>query len=215
MRLYTLLTAVLMLVSVPAAGAGKAGDYKFSLTPFVGFRTTSSIDGEDGAGELDLEDEPVAGLILNGFARRINARDYTEWELYVSHQSAGIAEAPGGIDPSLKVDITHILVGGTYVGGGKTARPYLSAGIGVAHLRPDQSDYSSDTTFAFGIGVGAHVFPEKRIGLRTEVRLLGATIDSSSALFCSSGTNGGNCVFRASGDLLLQVEFFAGITGRF
>jgi hypothetical protein len=207
--------AALMIASAPAVGAGKAGDYKISLTPFVGYRTTSGIDGEGDTGELDLEDEPVAGLILNGFARRINARDYTEWELYVSHQSAGIAKAPGGIDPSLKFDITHILVGGTYVGGGKTARPYLSAGIGAAHVSPDQPDYSSDTSFAFGIGVGAHVFPEKRIGLRTEVRLLGAVIDSSSALFCSSGSNGGNCLFRASGDLLLQVEFFVGVTGRF
>jgi hypothetical protein len=215
MRLYTLLAAILMLVSVPAAAAGKAGDYNFSLTPFLGYVTSGAIDGEEEGDELDLKDESAIGLILNGPARRINARDYTEWEVYVSHQSAGINKAPAGVDPSLKVDITHILVGGTYVGGGKTARPFLSAGIGAAHLSPDQSDYNSDTTFAFSIGVGAHIFPEKRIGLRTEARLLGAVIDSNSALFCSSGSNGGTCAFRASGELLMQVEFFVGITGRF
>ena len=164
--------------------------------------------------EVKLDDDAVYGLILNMPAESVSAEHYTEWELYVARQSVGIDSAPATVDPTLELEITHVLLGGTYVGGGNRVRPFLSAGLGAAHLSPDASGTESDTVFAFGIGGGAQVFPASRVGLRLEGRLLGSVIDSDSALFCASGSGGATCAFRASGDVLWQWEIFAGLTVR-
>lgn len=220
MRTVPLLLAVLVLATPAASQAREAGEYRFSVTPVIGYRMGGSFDGEDEDGdstgeEISLDDAAMAGIILNGPFDRPEAGAYTEWEVYVARQSVGLDEAPSAVDPGLEIDITHYLAGGTYVGGQGSVRPYLAAGIGAAHLSPDRDGYESDTVFGFGIGVGAHIFPESRIGLRVEGRALGSVIDSDTALFCGSGSEGSACAFFASGELLLQWEVFAGLTARF
>ena len=128
---------------------------------------------------------------------------------------ADIDEAPAGVDPALDMNISYLLLGGTYVGAGELVRPFLAAGIGAAHLSPDRSGYGSDTVFAVGIGGGAQVFPTERVGLRMEVRALGAVIDSHSNIFCASGPEGSACAVSASGNMLWQWEAFAGLVARF
>ncbi len=210
----------LLAASRPATAAGEAGEYRFAITPVIGYRMGGTFDGEDSEGadtgeEVSLDDGSMVGFILNAPFDSSDGDAYTEWEFYFSRQSVGLDEAPEAVDPGLEIDITHYLIGGTYVGGGELVRPYLAAGIGAAHLSPDAPGYDSDTVFGFGIGVGAQVFPESRIGLRFEGRALGSVIDSDSAIFCASGPTGSGCAFRASGDLLLQWEIFAGVTARF
>jgi hypothetical protein len=148
-------------------------------------------------------------------AEQLPSGDYTEWELYVSHQSVGVEQVPTGVDPALDLDITHILLGGAYIGPGDLMRPFLSAGIGAAHLSPDGSGYDSDTVFAFGIGGGAQFFPERRIGLRLEARALGSVIDSNTDFLCASGPEANACAFRSNGEILWQWEVSAGLVARF
>lgn len=215
MRVAPFFAIILLAAHAPALVAGEAGAYRFSVTPIAGYRMGGNFDGEEEGEEVSLDDDSMLGVILNGPVQSVYGDAYTEWELYFSRQSAGIDDAPAGVDPSLDIDITHVLAGGTYVAEGETARPFLAAGIGIAHLSPDGAGYDSDTVFAFGIGAGAHVFPASQVGLRLEARLLGAVIDSDNALFCSSASGGASCVFRASGDVLWQWELFAGVTARF
>jgi len=216
--LIALFTVLAAAPAVPAAAA-EAGQYRVAVTPVIGYRMGGDFDGESATGdeagnEVNLDDDRMAGLIINLPFDTAEGDAYTEWEFYFSRQTAGLQEAPGSVDPRLELEITHYLLGGTYVGGGDTVRPYLAAGIGAAHLKPDAAGYNSDTVFGFGIGVGAQVLPESRVGLRFEGRMLGSVIDSDSAIFCQSGPEGAGCAFRASGDLLLQWEVFAGVTVR-
>jgi hypothetical protein len=201
----------LMLGAAVTPVAAEVADYHVSVTPIIGYRMGGQFDGEgDSSDEVEIDDASTFGLILNA-----PADANTEWELFYSRQSAGVHSATVALDPSLEIDISHILLGGTYVFEGQLARPFISAGIGAAHLSPDASGYHSDTVFGFGLGGGAHIFPESRIGLRLEGRLLGAVIDSDSAIFCQSGPQGATCAFRASGDVLWQFEIFAGLAARF
>lgn len=207
-----------------AAETREAGEYRVAITPIAGYRMGGDIDGDDdddepevtphADNEVSLDDDALFGLVINLPADSVTAEHYTEWEIYVARQSVGIDRAPVEVDPSLELDITHILLGGTYVGGGTNVRPFLSAGLGAAHLSPDGADYDSDTVFAFSLGAGAQIFPASRVGLRLEGRVLGSVIDSDSALFCASGPSGSGCAFRASGDMLWQWEVFAGLTFR-
>lgn len=218
--ILVIVMAVVVLGATPHATAAEAGEYRIAVTPILGYRMGGDFDGEDEDGEdtgeeVELDDDSMVGFILNAPFDTLDGDAYTEWEFYYARQSAGIDNPPAGVDPELELDITHYLVGGTYVGGGEAVRPFLAAGIGAAHLSPDAAGYDSDTVFGFGIGIGAQVFPERRVGLRFEGRMLGSVVDSDSAIFCASGPAGSGCAFRASGDLLLQWEVFAGVTARF
>ena len=53
------------------------------------------------------------------------------------------------------------------------------------------------------------------MGLRLEARLWGNIVDSDSALFCSSGVNGGLCAIAADSDMLWQTELLGGVVFRF
>ncbi len=216
----TLLATLLITIASTAVNAGEAGEYRVSVTPVIGYRMGGSFDGKDddsgeSGADIDLDDDAMAGFIVNAPFDTLAGDAYTEWEFYFARQSVGLGGVPAGVDPALDLDITHYLVGGTYVGGGENVRPFLAAGLGAAHLSPDAAGYDSDTVFGFGIGLGAQLFPASRIGGRIEGRMLGSVIDSDSALFCGSGPAGSGCAFRASGDLLLQWEIFGGVTVRF
>lgn len=226
MRLLPPATAVALVLGLVHPGATvsaedrEAGQYIVAVTPVIGFRMGGSFDGEDSEGadtgqDVEVDDDAMAGVIINRPFQSVSGDDYTEWEFYFARQSAGLDTVPEGVDPGLELDITHYLIGGTYVGGGDRVRPYLAAGIGAAHISPDGPGYDSDTVFGFGLGVGAQVFPASRVGLRFEGRMLGSLIDSDSAIFCATGPQqGATCAFRASGDALLQWEVFAGLTIR-
>lgn len=210
-----ILLAILLAIVAAPAPAAEAGEYRFSVTPLLGYRMGGDFESDDTDAEVSLDDDAAVGFILNAPAEAIGEDAYTEWELYFSRQSAGIEDAPLEVDPTLEVDISYLLLGGTYVGPGERVRPFLAAGIGAANLSPDASGYDSDTVFAFGIGGGAQVFPTERIGLRLEVRALGAVLDSDSSIFCRSGPEGSACLVGANGDILWQWEVFAGLVGRF
>ena len=205
---------LLTVLTVPAQAA-ETGEYRFSLTPLLGYRMGGDFENNDTGAKVSLDDAASVGFIINAPAEAIGDDSYTEWELYFSRQSAGIDKAPAEVDPALDVDISYLLLGGTYVGPGELVRPFLAAGIGAAHLSPDGSGYGSDTVFAFGIGGGAQIFPTGQIGLRLEVRTLGAVLDSDSNIFCASGPEGSACAIRGSGNMLWQWEAFAGLVARF
>ncbi len=210
-----ILMAILLAIVAAPALAAEAGEYRFAITPLLGYRMGGDFESDDTDAEVSLDDDAAVGFILNAPAEALGEDAYTEWELYFSRQSAGIEDAPLEVDPTLEVDISYLLLGGTYVGAGELVRPFLAAGIGAAHLSPDASGYGSDTVFAVGIGGGAQVFPTEQIGLRLEVRALGAVIDSHSNLFCASGPEGSACAVSASGNMLWQWEAFAGLVARF
>lgn len=206
---------VLFAILTAPVQAAEPGEYRFSVTPLLGYRMGGDFESDDSDAEVSLDDDAAAGFILNAPAEAVGEDAYTEWELYFSRQSAGIEDAPIEVDPTLDVDISYLLLGGTYVGPGELVRPFLAAGIGAAHLSPDGSGYDSDTVFAFGIGGGAQVFPTERFGMRLEVRALGAVLDSDSSIFCRSGPEGSACLVAANGDVLWQWEVFAGLIARF
>lgn len=205
-----LILALLAAAGASAPACAEVAAYRVSVTPFIGYRVGGQFSNSDTGDEVDLGNAGSFGLIINAPA------DYTtEWELFYSRQSAGIDTSTVPIDPDLNIDISYFQAGGTYVFEGAPIRPFISAGIGASQFSPDQSQYNSETYFAFSIGAGAHIFPESRVGLRLEGRLFGSVIDSNSNIFCRSNESGASCAIVADGDILWQWEVFAGVTARF
>ena len=209
MKMTIRIAAIAVLAATTGVAQAQVPEYRFSVTPFLGYQMGGSFDDEEGENEVDLDDASSFGLILNA-----PADNHTEWELFYSRQSAGLDSATVDLPAGLELEVSHFLVGGTYVFDRELFRPFISAGIGAAHLSPDADGFDSDTVFAFGIGGGAQFFPESRFGLRVEGRFLGSVIDSDTAIFCVS-SGGATCAFRASGEILWQFEVFGGLVARF
>ena len=174
------------------AGAGEPArqtDYRFEMTPFAGYRVGGTFEDETTDAEFELDNAGSFGLIVN-----MRETANTEWELMFSHQKTEI-NLDGGPGPATAIDINvdYLQIGGTYLGDGYRARPYLVATVGLAHLDPASAGLPSDTFFAFSIGGGWKLRPSERLGLRLEGRFYGTVIDADSKIFCVSGPAGAGC----------------------
>jgi opacity protein-like surface antigen len=203
--------AGLLLVSQAVAQAPDPKTVRgFEVTPFAGYRIGGTFQDEVTEDELELNDAGSFGLILN-----LRESPNTEWELMYSHQSTDIdIDGPTG-SMRIDMDLDYLQIGGTYLGGGRQARPYMVATLGLAHLDPGSEGLPSDTFFAFTIGGGWKVQPTQRIGLRLEGRFYGTVIDSDSKIFCGSGPSGAGCLINTKAEVLWQFEMSAGLIFRF
>ena len=185
----------------------------FELTPYGAF----SIGGEFSDVELDttasLVDSESFGILLD-----IRAEGNTQWEiLYSKQDTLAMFSAPQTAAQDIDVDVHYLQAGGTYLGDGKNARPFLAATIGATHFSVNTSGFSSDTFFSFSIGTGLQIRPHDRLGFRLEARLFGTFVQSDSNLFCLS--NPGNlvagCAITVNGEVLWQTQAMAGLVFRF
>ena len=185
----------------------------FEITPFGAYRFGGSFELEDSTDSYDFEDSPSFGLILN-FPHRQNTR----WEVLYSQQSTE-AEFSGTTtnDPVIDLDLHVLQLGGTYQfeSDSQAVVPYLAATLGATHARAEASGSESDTFWSFSIGTGLLISPNSRVGVRLEARAYGTFTNSSTDLLCQSGPEGGACAVRVEGDMITQIEAFAGIVFRF
>ncbi len=184
---------------------------KFELTPFGGYRFGGSLELEESPDGYDFNDAASFGLIVN-FPHRTNTR----WEILYSQQSTE-AEFTGVTinDTEIDVDLHVLQLGGTYQFEGDKVVPYLAATIGATHAKVSGSSSESDTFWSGSIGLGILMSPNTRVGLRLEARAYGTFTNSSTDLLCASGPSGAGCAIKASGDIITQIETFAGVVFRF
>lgn len=184
---------------------------KFELTPFGGYRFGGTFEIEDSPDSFDFEDSASFGLIVN-FPHRANTR----WEILYANQSTE-AEFSGVTtgDALIDVDLQMLQIGGTYQFEGDKVLPYLAATLGATHAKASGTSSESDTFWSGSIGLGILVAPNSRVGLRLEARAYGTFTNSSTDLLCASGPSGAGCAIQVAGDLLTQIETFAGVVIRF
>ena len=204
---------VLCALLCAAANAGaQQQDSWIEVTPFGGYRFGGSFEVEESPDSYDLEDSNSFGLIFN-FPHRANTR----WEVLYSQQSTE-AEYSGTAtnDPLIDLDLHVLQIGGTYQFEGDAVVPYLAATLGATHAKASGTGSESDTFWSASIGLGFLIKPNSRVGLRLEARGYGTFTNSSTDLFCQTDpAAGGTCAFRVAGDIITQVEAFAGVVFRF
>jgi hypothetical protein len=204
------LSVCMALLAVPAAHAQQE-TFNFELTPFGGYTFGGDFDDTDTTASLALDDGANFGLIFD-----IRESPNTQWEILYSRQATE-ADTTGlpVSGPPLDLDVHYIHGGGTYLFDGDNARPFLAATIGASHFEPGLDSVSSETFFSFSIGVGLHVRPNDRFGIRLEARGFGTLMDSDTDLFCQSDPAGALCAVRVEGTLLWQFQTMAGFVFRF
>ena len=200
-----------LMLAGTAAAQTSAGNYE--LTPYGAFGFGGTFEDDEADTSAELDDAASFGLIFN-----IREAANTQWEIIYSLQStdADITGASAGQE-RVDMDVHYLQGGGTYLGEGSVARPYLAATIGATHFDAKSDDYQSDTFFSFSVGTGLQIRPNERLGIRVEARLFGTVVQSGSDLFCISDPGNGTagCLVTVSGKVLWQTQAMAGLTFRF
>ena len=200
---------IVLMVSGTAGAQDNA--FKAEVTPFGAYRFGGTFEETDSSASYKLEDSSSYGLIVN-FRHSPN----TQWELFYSKQSTEAAYSSLGLnDPLVDIDLQVVQLGGTYEFEGEAVRPYLALTLGGTHVKTRSLSSESETFWSASFGLGVQIRPNSRLGARLEVRAHGAFLSSSSSLFCSTGPDINVCSVRIEGDLMMQVETFAGLTFRF
>lgn len=203
----------LVILLLLACGTSVADDGSgIEFTAFGGYRMGGSVAAEDDGIDIRLQDSSSAGFLVNS-----RPRDNTQWEVLYSIQqtSARITDALSGAQSVVDFDSNTLQLGGTYLFDGDKVVPYIAFTLGGTHVRTRAVEDDSDTFFAGSMGLGLRFLPNSRVGIRLEARAYGTLINSSSQIFCSTGPDENVCAIRLKGDLVTQVETFAGITVRF
>ena len=160
---------------------------------------------------VDLDDSESYGIILNARHSPV-----TQWEIIYSRQETTADTSNLGIaEPELDLDIEYLQAGGTYLWDGEVVRPFMAATLGGTRINVNTAGFDSDTFWSFSLGLGLHIAPTNRLGLRLEARGYGTLLDADSDVLCRFGPNNNICAFQIDGTLMWQTEAMAGIVFRF
>ena len=199
----------MFFASLFPSGHAEAQDesYRFEVAPYLGYRLGGTFDEQDGDRHFDLQDSDAQGLMFSG-----RVQPNTQWEVLYGRQSTEVdTEGLFVDDPLLNLDVDYIHFGGTYLFEGNNVRPFIALTVGVTHVDPAPSDFSSENFFSFSFGGGWQLNATKRLGVRLEARAFVTSVNSDSRIFCESGAVGGACVIDIEAESLTQWEARAGL----
>jgi opacity protein-like surface antigen len=178
----------------------QAGSYE--ITPFIGWRTSSSLEEESTGASIDLKETRSFGIILS-----MRQKQDSNYDFLFSRQ---ITELQSSTTPanttSLRFDYYHF--GGSVFYHHDNLHPFISGGLGATHISPANDAFSSDTLFSLSLGGGLKFPISQNVGLRLEVRGYGTVSDGSGSILCANGA----CVAKFTGSLFVQVEASAGLS---
>ena len=191
---------------LPVPAADSIGN--FEITPVAGYQFGGTFNIEGTQDAYELEDSSSFGLILN-----LRQEANTQWELLYSQQRTDASLESSTLPQNrVDLDIQTLQFGGTYQGPWAKIRPYVALTIGGTRI---DAGSGSDSFFSGSIGAGLQVMPDARVGLRFEVRAYGTLTDSDTDLFCRTGPDQNICAIRIEGEVLGQIQTFAGVVFRF
>jgi opacity protein-like surface antigen len=199
------MTRQLLLATLLAATQDISFAQNYEITPFLGWRTSSSLEDNNTGDSIDLKETSSFGIILSMKQKRDSNYDFLFSRQDTELQSTSSTASP----TALRFDYYHL--GGTVFYDHDDLHPFISGGLGATHISPANDNFSSETKFSLSIGGGLKFPFSQNTGLRLEARGYGTVVDSDGSLLCANGV----CVARFTGSLFIQFEAFAGFTVAF
>ena len=195
----------------------------FDITPLFGGRAGGSIklqqEGQLPQARADLGDSAIFGVAAGiRFFSEDGCDDCSVIEFRWMRQNTklgfkGATPVPTPFAAFGRVPVTldHYLADFTYewdIEEAKAVRPFVLGSVGAARL---STQISGSTKFAFGLGAGVKLFPQRHWGVRFQVEYLPMVMHAEvQRVICTGG-----CVVALGGGLLNQFEFSLGPVFRF
>ena len=177
--LATILLALLLAVVASPATAQRSGQYE--LTPFGGYTFGGDFDVFDfefGVVNFELDDSFSYGVLFD-----IPINRFLQIEIMAAQQSTDLVIDEGLFAADFEVaevDVETLQVGVLWQANIGQAKPYLTAGLGIAQLDPDVPGLDTETRPAFSLGGGVKTFFTNNFGLRFDARLMVIVLDTDS-----------------------------------
>ncbi|UCB55048.1 MAG: outer membrane beta-barrel protein [Thiotrichales bacterium] len=172
----------------------------YEITPFIGWRTSSSLEEVTTGATIDIKETDSFGIILSMIADKD-----THYDFLFSRQNTQLQSTTSSNTESLRIDYYHF--GGTVFYDYDRVHPFVAGGLGATHISPSNDAFSSTTKFSLSIAGGLKFPISQNVGLRLEARGYGTVVSSGSTILCSGG-----CVAKFTGSLFMQFEAFAGLS---
>ena len=199
--------AVAQAQSMPSdRGDDESLQMRWEITPFASYRMGGDFDISGAPGGGDLDDHGAFGFAVN-----LAIDETASYELFYSRQEASFAQT-SAVAP-FDLDVEYLHVGGTLLLSDELpVAPYMVGGLGVTRFSPQTGPGSDDSRFSVSLGAGVKMPVTNHFGVRLEARGYVTFVNSDSAFFCASGSQGGVCAIQAKTDSFFQFELLAGAT---
>ncbi len=211
-RLSASLLLSFLLGSIAQANVYEANSFEasaFEVTPLVGYRFGGDFDASDETSttsKIKLTEEINYGLLLAwSFDRK------RQGELLINHYNSQFSQAADSLASNNNLAITYAHIGGNVPISEGYVPLYLTAGVGLTHLSPEDSLLDNETRFSMNIGMASKMPISEHLSFRLGGRVYATFFNSDSKIFC----NQENCAISISSDLWIQSEVNAGITFTF
>jgi len=206
--------AATLLGAAAAASAQSADDnsyyqpdtplQEFEIAPFFGYRGGGRFDVNASDQNIDLDSDNSLGLILGW---RIATTE--QYELLYSRQETSL-ESSSPFGP-VDLDVEYLHIGGSVITNeDRRAQPYITGGLGITRFKADVPGIDEENHFSLNVGGGLRVPFNDHFSLRFEARGFVTFVDTNTAIFCVSGSNGGLCNIRGNGNAFFQYDLMAG-----
>jgi opacity protein-like surface antigen len=187
--------------------ADRSSNWSWEIMPFAGYRMGGSFDltGTPSATRVDLDDHGSWGLAVD----LVPADPHESYELFYSRQRASV-ERGSPLAP-FDLDVEYLHLGGTLVLNDELpVTPYLAGGLGLTRFSPQTGNGGDHSHFSASLGAGLKVPVTKHFSARLEARGFVTFVNSDSAFFCASGSQGAACAAKTKSDAFIQFELLAG-----
>jgi len=210
MRLSYLLYLALFLSFTTQVNAYEANG--FEITPLVGYRFGGDFEVTEGdvsinpPTKISLSEEINYGLLF--------AWDYDrkrQGEFLINHYNSQFSQTIDPIATNNNIAVTYAHIGGNVPISDGYLPAYITAGLGLTHLSPEDSLLDDETRFSMNVGIAIKIPVSEHLSFRFGGRVYATFFNSDSKIFC----NEENCAISISSDLWIQSEVNAGLTFTF
>jgi hypothetical protein len=181
----------------------------FEITPLVGYRFGGEFDLNNATlsnSSVKLSEDVDYGLLL---AWKFDPK--RQGEFLVSHYNSNFSQSFDPAASNHNIAITYAHLGGNVPISEGDFPVYITGGLGLTHLSPEDALLDSETRFSMNVGIATKIPVSENISFRFGGRVYATFFNSDSTIFCNEET----CAISISSDLWVQSEVNAGITFTF
>jgi hypothetical protein len=205
MRIALVLACTLSIIAMPSKAKQALN---FEITPLIGYRFGGDFNTskDEVHNRIELSEETSYGLLTAwSFDRQ------RQGEFLISHYDSNFSQSDDFSASNTEVGISYVHIGGNVPISPGFIPLYVTGGLGLTHLAPQDKDLNDETRFSMNVGLATKLELTDHISLRVDGRVYGTFFDSDSSIFCDLET----CAIYISSDIWFQSEVSAGITFRF
>lgn len=182
---------------------------RFEVTPLLGYRFGGDFDVSKGdvninpPTQVNLSDEVNYGLL---FAWDFDRK--RQGEFLINHYKSQFSQSIGSIVNNNNLAITYAHIGGNVPISDGYVPLFITGGLGLTYMAPDDSLLDDETRFSMNVGIAAKIPVSEHFSLRFGGRVYATFFNSDSKIFCNEAA----CAISISSDLWIQSEVNAGLT---